>query len=360
VKRLFISDCEGPISKNDNAFELASQFLPNGDRLFATISKYDDIIAYILKRPGYRAGYTLKLILPFLKAFDVTDQMIREFSAQNLMLVSNAAGMLQYIGKIAHAFIVSTSYEHYIKVLCKKLSFPYENTYCTKMSLDHYELAEGENKKLKQYSLEISRMPVLEITQDVKSLEDFPTEQRAIIHRLDEIFWNEIPEMKIGLIFQNVMPVGSGEKAEAVVATVEKLGTGLRNVMYIGDSVTDVEALRLVAKNRGLAISFNGNRYAVANANIAILSEDSIITTLIADVFCRFGREEALSLVQNWSRDELKDCRANKILLSRLLETYPTELPKARIVSRENVDALSRESTEFRKRIRGEAVGGLG
>ena len=33
VKRIFISDCEGPISKNDNAFELAANFIPNGDKL---------------------------------------------------------------------------------------------------------------------------------------------------------------------------------------------------------------------------------------------------------------------------------------------------------------------------------------
>lgn len=43
MKRIFISDCEGPISKNDNAFELSSNFIPNGDKLFTNISKYDDV-----------------------------------------------------------------------------------------------------------------------------------------------------------------------------------------------------------------------------------------------------------------------------------------------------------------------------
>ena len=68
VKRIFISDCEGPISKNDNAFELAANFIPNGDKLFANISKYDDVLADVLQKPGYSAGSTLKLILPFFKA----------------------------------------------------------------------------------------------------------------------------------------------------------------------------------------------------------------------------------------------------------------------------------------------------
>jgi energy-converting hydrogenase A subunit R len=52
VKRVFISDCEGPISKNDNAFEAAARFVPNGDKLFTLISKYDDVLADVVKKPG--------------------------------------------------------------------------------------------------------------------------------------------------------------------------------------------------------------------------------------------------------------------------------------------------------------------
>ena len=66
---VFITDCEGPISKNDNAFELTCHFIPDGDRFFTLISRYDDIQADIVKRPGYKPGDTLKLILPFLKAY---------------------------------------------------------------------------------------------------------------------------------------------------------------------------------------------------------------------------------------------------------------------------------------------------
>ena len=81
MKRLFVSDCEGPIIKNDNAFELAENFIPNGDKLFANISKYDDVLADIIHKPGYSAGSTLKLILPFFKAYGITDSQMEEFSA---------------------------------------------------------------------------------------------------------------------------------------------------------------------------------------------------------------------------------------------------------------------------------------
>ena len=78
-KRFFATDCEGPISKNDNAMELAGQFLPRGERFFSRVSKYDDFLADVEKRPGYRAGDTLKLILPFFKAFGVTGGTWKRF-----------------------------------------------------------------------------------------------------------------------------------------------------------------------------------------------------------------------------------------------------------------------------------------
>ena len=150
MKRVFISDCEGPISKNDNAFEVTTHFVPNGDRLFTLISKYDDVLADVLKKPGYSAGGTLKLILPFLKAYAATDGRMREFSAQNLILIANSKDTLQHVRAIASAFIVSTSYEHYIKALCKALDFPYENTFCTQLSIDKYSITEQEKSKLKE------------------------------------------------------------------------------------------------------------------------------------------------------------------------------------------------------------------
>ena len=82
MKRVFISDCEGPISKNDNAFELAANFIPNGDKLFTNISKYDDVLADVLHKTGYTAGSTLKLIIPFFKAYGVKDKQMEEFSGQ--------------------------------------------------------------------------------------------------------------------------------------------------------------------------------------------------------------------------------------------------------------------------------------
>ncbi len=86
MKRLFVTDCEGPISKNDNAYELAAQFIPNGDKLFSILSKYDDVLVDVFEKPEYTAGSTLKLILPFFKAYGITDAQMEQFSQENIVL----------------------------------------------------------------------------------------------------------------------------------------------------------------------------------------------------------------------------------------------------------------------------------
>jgi energy-converting hydrogenase A subunit R len=360
VKRVFISDCEGPISKNDNAFETASHFIPNGDKVFTVISRYDDVLADILKRPNYNAGSTLKLIVPFLKAYDVTDNKMREFSAKTLVLVSNIKNTLRYVRSVAYAFIVSTSYEHYMKALCQALDFPYEDTYCTRISIDKYHVTREEKNKLKKTAKEISRMPIIEIPLNAKSMKDLSERDQETIQRLDEIFWKEIACTDCGRIFSEINPVGGSEKAESIKDIVQKTGVTLADVMYSGDSITDVEAFRLVRENSGLTVSFNGNQYAIKAAQIAVLSENSIVTAVIADVFSRFRRRQALSLVENWNRQALEKSPVDQTLKDSLFRLYPTKLPKVKIITSENMEILAKESSKFRKKVRGVTIGRLG
>jgi energy-converting hydrogenase A subunit R len=361
LKRVFVSDCEGPISKNDNAFEITARFVPNGDKLFALVSKYDDVLADVLKKPGYSAGSTLKLILPFLKAYDVTDVQMEEFSAQNLILIANSKDTLQHVRAVASAFIVSTSYEHYIKALCKALNFPYENTYCTKLSIDEYAVTEQEKMRLKEIAKEIVQMPMITIPPAAKTMEDFSIADQETIGRLDTFFWNEIASMSIGRIFSEVTTVGGSQKAASIEDAVAKLHVPLEDVMYVGDSITDVEAFKLVRENGGLTVSFNGNNYAVRNAEIAVLSENNMVTAVIADVFCRQGKQAVLNLVENWNLQSLERNRVvNPSLLDRLFSLHTQALPKVQIVTAENMETLAKKSSEFRKKVRGESIGRLG
>jgi energy-converting hydrogenase A subunit R len=360
MKKVFVSDCEGPISLNDNAFETASHFIPNGGRIFTAISRYDDVLADVIKRPGYRAGDTVKLVLPFLKAYGATDEKMRRFATQNLALVRGAEEMLRHVRTVAPAFIVSTSYEHYVQVLCAAVGFPFENTFCTRFSLDNYRISPQDRKVLKDLAREIGSMPMLELPLCLNSGEDLTDKDNEIIRRLDEIFWTKVSEMDVGRIYSDVRPVGGSEKEKALIEIARKMRINVSQVMYVGDSITDVEAFKLVKKNGGLTVSFNGNQYAVRNAEIAIISDDATVTSIVADVFVSCGKQESLRLADNWQSSYLQKSQIDKQLLKRFLKARSKIAPEVKLITASNMEALVKKSMSFRKRVRGKVIGSLG
>lgn len=357
--KIFVSDCEGPISKNDNAFELSRWLIPEGDKFFTLISRYDDVLADIVKRPGYKAGDTLKLIVPFLKAYGATNEKIRFFSKETLLLVSGATETLHYIRSIMPSFIVSASYEPYIHALCEIIKFPKENVYCTKIDIDKYELPEDEAKRLRSLREEIVKMPMIEVPEGAASLNDLPSETQRTIKRLDEIFWNEVSGMSIGQVFREINPVGGYEKVKAIKEITSIFGVKPSSVIYIGDSITDVEPFRFVKESGGLTISFNGNQYAIREAEIAVLSHHTIILAILAELFNKFNKSFILSLAENWDISLLSDY-CSPLLLKHLRNLYPEKLPWVERITPKNMERLAQESTAFRKTVRGEAIGALG
>jgi energy-converting hydrogenase A subunit R len=337
-----------------------AHFVPRGDKIFAVTSRYDDALADVLKKSGYKAGDTLKLILPFLKAYDVTDKEIRQFSARKLVLIANIKKTIRHIRSIAPSYIVSTSYEHYIRALCDAIEFPFKNTYCTKLKLDAYSITQDEKEQLKNLGHQIAQMPVLQIPPEAKSFKDLPENGRSTIERLDEIFWEIIDEMHIGRIYSEINPVGGNEKAEAIDEVANKLDVALADTMYVGDSITDEEAFKHVNKNGGLAVSFNGNQYAIKNAEIALISDDSMVIAIVAETFIKFGKDKTLNIVASWSPETLAESSVDKELIHNFLKLHPRKLPKAKIITEENIENLTEESTEFRKKVRGETVGKMG
>ena len=285
---------------------------------------------------------------------------MEEFSEKNMVLIANSKNTLHHVQAMADSFIVSTSYEHYIRPLCKALDFPYENTYCTKVSLDAYQITQQERERLKEIAKEIAQIPLIEIPPDAKAIHDFSHIDQTAIQRLDEIFWVEIPKMSAGKLLNNVVTIGGEQKAEAICDAAKRLGVRLANVMYVGDSITDVEAFKLVRDNGGLTVSFNGNSYAVKNAEVAVLSESNFVIAAIADIFFRLGKAQALKVFWYWCKSAVEESGVNLALLKQLFALYPRVLPQVQIVTAQNMKALVKESTEFRKKVRGEAIGRLG
>jgi energy-converting hydrogenase A subunit R len=228
------------------------------------------------------------------------------------------------------------------------------------MSLDKYDISQQEKERLKEIAQEIAQMRPIDIPSTAKAIEHFSDDDQAAIKRLDQIFWNEIAKMNAGKLLTDVVTVGGEQKAESVRDAAERLGVRLANVMYVGDSITDVEAFKLVRNGGGLAVSFNGNSYAVKNAEIAVMSESNLVVALIADLFCRLGRDQALKVIMFWCRQAVEESGANSDFLRQIYATYPRALPRVEIVKTQNVESLVKESSEFREKVRGLAIGKLG
>ncbi|MGQ9508852.1 MAG: hypothetical protein ACUVTN_05570 [Thermodesulfobacteriota bacterium] len=356
----FNTDCEGPITKNDNAMELSKFYIPFGTHFFALISKYDDYLADIEKRPGYKAGDTLKLILPFLKAYGATDEGIRKFSREHLLLLPGAKEALQSILQRMETFIISTSYEPYLDALCDIIDFPKDRIYCTSVHLDQYGLKREERERLLQLAQEIESMEMIEWPDQAKAPEDISEKNRTSIQRLNAIFWKEIREMEIGRIFSEVHPMGGKEKAKAVLHSLERTANRLDEVLYVGDSITDVEAFQLVKQAGGVTVSFNGNRYALRSAEIACLSSNAFILAILAEIFRKGGREGLMELIPNWSQNQLVSWGIDKEWIQRAYATDSKNFPMIYRVTDENRKEIIHKSESFRKRVRGISIGSLG
>jgi hypothetical protein len=64
--------------------------------------------------------------------------------------------------------------------------------------------------------------------------------------------------------------------------------------------------------------------------------------------------------VKNWGRIALEKSSVNRNLFSHLFRRYPRRLPKVKIVTKQNMETLGRESSRFRNKVRGDAIGRLG
>lgn len=353
--KIFISDLQGPVTCNDNAFEVTSKLVENGNRFYQVLSRYEDVLSNVVRKDGVKAGDTLRLILPFLKAYGATDSLLLKMSREGLRMVPGAAKTMRYVQEFMSSFIVSTSYEHYVGAACEEMGFPFENAFCTRLSMDMLEIDDWEMQTLRNLAQEIARMPLISVPPTARSIRDLSGDDRLIVRRLEEIFCTEITDLSSYQLTSQVNPAGADEKATSVVEICKRLSVPLEDCMYVGDGVTDSRALQVVRRSGGLAVSFNGNVHALREAEIAILSDSTIATSMLADIFFRGGRDGALEAVEEWDHASLRRSGAvHDYLLRECARQYPERPPEVLRVSKENINEVLGRSTAFRSQVRGE------
>lgn len=346
-EKSFITDCEGPLTLNDNAFELANHFIDNGGELFKILSLYDDYLVDEVKKPNYKAGNTLLLILPFFLVENIKNKDMIEFSRNNIFTVSESKFLLDYLKERMNTYIVSTSYGQYIEALANYMDFPFENTFYTKVDVDALDITDDEISKIIEFKDQILENP-----------EDYEL--------FDSIFFNEIPKMGFYNLIKEVDVIGGEGKKLAIDKIIDNDSIDINEILYIGDSITDVEPLRFARDHDGISISFNGNIYPLKEAEIAIISPSAITTAVIANIYADNDKKVVLDFINDYNDENNLEELFKKYDIDynvkeeffKVFENY--DKPIIKIVNQENFDEILEASTKMRNEIRGQDIGGLG
>ena len=279
---LIFFDMEGPLSVQDNAYELMKLF-PNGGQVFEVISRYDDLVA-LEGREGYEPGDTLALIVPFLIHHGITEEDIIGL-AERAALVAGARELIMSLVDW-QVFCISTSYEQYAHRIMQRVGIARDNLACTRFPIERYRsLAREEDLAM-----------VAGIEQEILALT--AGDDEGLKKRLDCFFWMELPQTSLGLALREVKPIGGRRKAAALRGFARAHGQFPEQVVVVGDSITDARMLETVDRAGGLAIAFNANEYALPYATIGLASTNLGDLKIALDAWEEGGKEAVKQAIE--------------------------------------------------------------
>jgi len=279
-------DLEGPISSQDHAREVCKRFVPNGDRFFAVLSRYDDILA-LSGREGYEPGDTLMLLIPFFAEAGVTER--------DLLQVSNEARLMPGVAKLfkelkqegCSVWIISTSYKPHAFSIARRVGVPFQMVFCTD------PVGFPLNNPWLYFQRQITAENLGIISQIRKKAVGFYHEDLesgvndAVIQELfDSFFWELLPKTEFGQMMFKIKVMGGHRKVGALESAVRKNAYEkallenqglwadeegyLRDAFIIVDSITDSQMARAVEAAGGVAVAWNGNQYIIPYATCGV------------------------------------------------------------------------------------------
>jgi energy-converting hydrogenase A subunit R len=271
-------DLEGPLSPQNNAYELMKLF-PNGDKVFEVISRYDDLLT-LEERDDYEPGDTLALIVPFLVLHNVSEADIASL-ASKASLTGGAAELVNQLQSSGwKVFCTSTSYRQYAIHITQKLGIYAHNVACTPFPLDGFRtaLCKEDAELLQQAEEEILTLHPVAADDHIK-------------RSMDNLFWEKLPTTALGMAIREVKPVGGRRKVTALNRFADVHTQPLSGWVVVGDSITDSRMLQAVDEAGGLAIAFNANECALPYSTMSLAS------TSIVDL---------IEVLQTWQKGQRK------------------------------------------------------
>ena len=140
-----------------------------------------------------------------------------------------------------------------------------------------------------------------------------------------------------------------------------KTGLELADTIYVGDDSTDVQAFEAVRAGGGLAISFNGNRYAVNAAEVVVVSDSAWSIGMLAAIFRLWGKDGVLEVASPEQRDKSRALVLPEEMIepiARGLEGHRLQSLSVRLAP--NPGAAIQESEAMRAKLLKRLVAALG
>jgi energy-converting hydrogenase A subunit R len=358
-------DLEGPLSPQDNAYEVM-QLIDNGRALFETISKYDDYLTS-QNRPNYEPGDTLKLIVPFMLVSGATEEDVKKVSKQ-AKIVCGAKELIKWLQEDAwDVHIISTSYEQHAHGIASQLGVAYQKVHCTSFPLDSFAemLGDVEKELIRAVQEEILSFYFNVGISENQRFKEFAS-------KLDRFFFEQVPRTRIKAIFDQIKVVGGERKVRALMKAIGD-SAAIENTAVTGDSITDYKMLQKVCHNGGLSIVFNGNIFALPYGNVGVACTDLRPLYPIFAAFRERGLKSAFDVAAEWE-DKWETFVSDPALipdcfmrpeLRRLFADVSDDavFPRFNLLNRRDEKQLRQIALihkRFRRLVRGESTARLG
>lgn len=342
-KKVCCWDLEGPISILDFAAEIGKKLSQkpqlnlqsyNMGDFFSMISNYDD---YLIDVPGvkekvgipeYQPGDTLRLMAPlYISCF--TDKELTSLAKENLGLLPGCRELMSILHKEWDIFVISTSYTHFAYTVTSALNISQDHVYCTDLKI----------KKMKEGIFDFNKEVELLVKGIFQKYLDNHKNLNSVIDDLNDFFWqkNENDYIKI----MNQVKVRGGKRKELAIEDISKrTNTGISQMIALGDSITDINMLQRLNEESGIAISFNGNRFTVERANIAVTSPNNLGVLPIFESLINLD-----SFLETWERESIKFSKNPKNIPNGLISEKTKNLfIKYNFIP--DIDNLSNKSNE--------------
>jgi energy-converting hydrogenase A subunit R len=284
--KLICFDLEGPLTPQDNAYELM-KLVPRGGKIFEVLSRYDDLLA-LEGRPGYEPGDTLALIIPFVAYHKIEEKQISAMG-QEARLTPGATELISQLeSEQWNTFCITTSYEQFAFSVTQRLGISSEHVACTPLPLRQIQqLSSGDEFAL-----------LKQAEDKIVALEPF-VDDAKIREYLDYFYWQKLPHSGWGQIMTQVKPIGGRRKVEALENFSTRVGKPFSQWVVVGDSITDCKMLEAVNKTGGLAIAFNASEYALQYATMSLASVRLDDLWIALEAWQKGGRHNVQEVVKD-------------------------------------------------------------